>query len=364
MPNYPGRKKGTRRIVVSHNGRQLEKVVEGTKTDADEYEARWRVELAQGDPVDPKTVPRFSDFCVEQYAPHARAHLKITTWQKVRVYQVDTLAKFFGPKRLHEILLKTVEAYKTDRQKTIFRGKPIGATAINNELRILRTILNFARELGYDLPRLKWRKVPERGHGRVRVWTPAEVDRLFTAAKKLAPDLVPLLVFLINTGCRKGEAIAAEWSWVDESAWMLRIPSNEAWQPKNGKPREIPISDTLRRMLAGPRRHPHYLFPSKDGDRYAYFPKDVFARVRTEAKVKGGPHTTRHTFSSLFLQRRPDLFLLAQILGHSTTRVTELYSHLLPDHLERARNAVDFAPAVETLADTLAETPGANKKDQ
>lgn len=355
MPTYPGRKKGTRRIVVRHNGRKLEKVIEGTKAEAEEFEARWRIELAQGDPVDPKTVPRFSDFCVDHYAPHARTHLKSTTWQNVRVYQVDTLAKFFGKYRLHEIAVKLVDAYKADRQKTIYRGKPIGATAINNELRILKTILFYARDLGYQIAPLKWKRVPERGHGRVRVWTRGEVQRILDAAHNLAPDLVPMLLFLFNTGCRKGEAIAAEWSWVDETAWMLRIPSNEVWQPKNGKPREIPISDALREVLRQPRRHAHYLFPSRDGDRYAYFPKDVWSKVRTKAKVRGGPHTTRHTFASFFLQARPDLFLLAELLGHSATRVTELYSHLLPDHLERARNAVNLtAGETQKVAEPVA----------
>jgi hypothetical protein len=32
------------------------------------------------------------------------------------------------------------------------------------------------------------------------------------------------------------------------------------------------------------------------------------------------------------------------VLGHSDTRVTKLYSHLLPEHLARARDAVSFAP--------------------
>jgi hypothetical protein len=37
---------------------------------------------------------------------------------------------------------------------------------------------------------------------------------------------------------------------------------------------------------------------------------------------------------------------LAQVMGHSDITVTKLYSHLLPDHLERARNAVNFGSPV------------------
>jgi hypothetical protein len=58
---------------------------------------------------------------------------------------------------------------------------------------------------------------------------------------------------------------------------------------------------------------------------------------------KGGPHKARHTFASHFLRARPDLFLLGRVLGRSHSRVTELYGHLLPDHLAEARNVEDVA---------------------
>jgi hypothetical protein len=34
--------------------------------------------------------------------------------------------------------------------------------------------------------------------------------------------------------------------------------------------------------------------------------------------------------------------------------VTELYAHLLPDHLARARNAVNLGPTLQTVATTVA----------
>jgi len=45
---------------------------------------------------------------------------------------------------------------------------------------------------------------------------------------------------------------------------------------------------------------------------------------------------------------------LAQVLGHSDQRVTELYAHLLPGHLARARNAVNLGPSLQTVAATVA----------
>ena len=85
-----------------------------------------------------------------------------------------------------------------------------------------------------------------------------------------------------------------------------------------------------------------WVFTSERGTRFAYWPQRAFDRARTAAGLRGGPHTCRHTFATHFLQRKPDLFLLAKLLGHSQAYVTELYAHLLPDHLATARNVVSL----------------------
>jgi integrase len=72
------------------------------------------------------------------------------------------------------------------------------------------------------------------------------------------------------------------------------------------------------------------------------------------AKVRDGPHTCRHTFALHFVAVVLDLRQLAGIVGHSQTRVTELYTHLLPGHLGRARNAVNLSATPKTLAQILA----------
>jgi integrase len=156
-------------------------------------------------------------------------------------------------------------------------------------------------------------------------------------------------VFLANTGCRKGEGIAAEWSWLDVERGLVRIPVTEFWRPKSGRPREVPLSNAVRAVLAGPRRHDRFLFPARHGGRYACFPEEAWRLARDRAGLVGGPHTLRHTYASHFLAAVPDMFLLAQVLGHSHTRISELYAHLLPNHLERAKNAVDLAPKTMAL---------------
>ena len=91
--------------------RSHEWIVEGSRKDAEEFAAQKRLELNAGQ-ADVRAAPSFSEFCLNQYRPHAEKHLKGTTWRKVRKYQVATLAAFFGPKRLTSIGLVDVEALR------------------------------------------------------------------------------------------------------------------------------------------------------------------------------------------------------------------------------------------------------------
>jgi len=351
MPNYKGRRLGTRRIVIWNGGKSLEWIVEGTKADGDKFEARKRVEL-QANAAQQRSVPRFSKLC-EAYALHAETHLKASTWQKVRIYQVATLLQHFKGLRVDAFTTDDIDRFKRTRLLEVTRSKRmVGPTAVNNDLRVLTTILNWGREAGYPIPVLKIRKIKRRGNDRVKYWTRDELDRIFASTRKLYPELMRMFLFMLNTGCRKGEALAAQWSWINSKANMVTIPATEHWQPKSGKSRDVPLSDGLKAALSGPHKHPTVVFPTARMNRaYEQFPKDCFWAILKDARVKGNPHMFRHTYASEFLAQVPDLGLLAEVLGHSTTRVTEIYAHLLPGRLERARNAVNITP---TMALTMA----------
>jgi len=348
MPNYRGRRAGTRRVVIWARGKALEWIVEGTKKEGDAFEARKRLEL-EASKLSTRTAPTFSDFCEHHFKPYAQTNLSASTWRNVYVYQLATLREFFGAKKLTDIGVEDVEQYKRLRLRA-----DVGASSINNELKRLDSVLKYAAESGYPAARPPIRKLPTRGTSRARVWTVEELANLFTEARKESINLMRLFVFLANTGCRKGEALACEWSWIDFDAQMIRIPANDYWRPKNGKPREVLMSDACRAVLSGARESERWVFPQKSGGRYKVFPKGLFLRARDRAGLEGGAHTFRHTFASHFLQAVPDMFLLAQVLGHGHTQVTELYSHLLPDHLARARNAVNLRPSLQTMAPAMA----------
>lgn len=444
MPVYrkAGRGPETWRVILGSRDTRQEWIVHGSKKEAQTFEAQKKIERAAAGRGTKQTRAAydFATFCIDKYWPHARKHLASSTIG-VRKYQLDTLARFLGRYKLTAITTEVVEEYKDWRVETYEdeHESPIQPSTVNTELTKLQAVLTYARTIHIPAAEPTILPLPEGGTRRVRVWTEEQIASLFVAAERLAPHLIPLLVFLANTGCRPGEALAALRTWVDVPHRMLRIEPNDYWQPKDRQPREIPISDALLPFVK--RGESEHLFLNTDGDPWQTFPDLTFNIARnaaghanicgrwvrptpgpkrggkadaailehiarhpeasaaavaaaigltvngtksalrrltqrgaiatndggtrsTERQVakpsatpkagectcgaqglRGGPYTLRHTFASNFLRRHPDMFLLAKLMGHSHTRVTELYSHLLPDHLAAARNVVNFAPS-------------------
>jgi integrase len=358
MPIYQSKDRPNRyRIRVYHEGRPLTRDFEGSKKDAERFEARWRLELEAGAPASARAPLTLSDFCASHYFVHAEQRLGVATW-KVQRFHLATLLLCLGDRRLTELSAADVDRFVSWRRKQTdarsisyevhgirreyerpAREKPVTNTTINNELRVLRRVLSFARERKFPVAELKVRELSQ-PTPRAKAWSDAELSRLFATCRAMEPELLPLVAFLANTGCRKGESLALLWENVDLAASEIRIWPSAEWRPKNGKAREVPIWKELHRVLSAlPRNSPH-VFVTRSGEPFKTFPARRFTRIVRAADLSGGPHRLRHTYASRFLAQQPDLGLLAAILGHSDEAVTRLYAWMLPSRLAKARDLV------------------------
>jgi integrase len=344
MPVYK-KSKGKWRIRIYINGKPKDEIFEGTKEEAKSIEAVRLLALRATDPdLVHRETPTFEVFALGEYKEFCAGRIKATWWNKQK-YVLATLIEHFGSYRLDRIPQKSVHAFTTSRQESL------GTKSLNNELRVFRRVLNVARkEFKYPVADLTITGFKETGRGKAIAWSDDQMKSLLDAAATLDVELMPILIFIANTGCRNGEALALEWKQVDLERGYICFWPSEDWQPKDNEPREVPIGEALRPWLEGPRQHEQWVFPSRLGSRFAYWPKLRWEAVRDAAKLEGGVHQLRHTYASHFLKNKPDLVLLASVLGHSDVAVTKTYQHMLPDHLARARDAVSFTAPVGPAA--------------
>lgn len=335
MPVYK-KSPGKWRVRVWNQGIRQDWIVEGSKAEAEAFEARKRLEA----PGEIRIVPTLADFSAGHYVLHAQAHLKKSTLRN-RLYQLETLLEHLGSLKLDRITPAEIETFKASRTRDGIRP-----ATVNDDLKVLSVVLNHARSLGVAIQAPAFKILPVRGKRRnAEPWSRADVAELLKVCADLDPELLPVVVFLLNTGCRKGEALSLERRNVDLAAGIVRIWASEEWQPKSGKNREVPINAALRPWLEGSGR---WVFPTRKGTRFVGWPQNRFDRVRQAALLEGGPHKCRHTYASHFLAARHDLNLLGRIMGHSHAKVTALYGHLLPDAIKDAAEVVSFGYGVGT----------------
>jgi integrase len=68
-----------------------------------------------------------------------------------------------------------------------------------------------------------------------------------------------------------------------------------------------------------------------------------FTRTDTKGKLRPAraPNALRHTFATFSIAAGVSLFELARLMGTSVEQIDRTYGHLLPDSVERARQALD-----------------------
>ena len=290
------------------------------------------------------------------------SHLKT---MKARVLE---LCKHFGDDTpVKSITLKTVQTYRQERQ-----AKGDSPPTINQKTAILKAAIAEAVKEGKlsqnvleALERLSDRRPP--------VWrflSESEVETLLSVLKDgtetkvergngrnyriragESPDLYALVVFLLNTGARLGEALSVHWKDVSFERGLICLHTTKrASRGRRAEPRYIPMNETVRELLKG-----------RAQDREIVFQRDVnltrkFERVCELAGIGHCRiHDLRHTFASGLATAGVPLNTIRELLGHTTMDMTLRYAHLCPSVKADAVETLSYG-ANEKVARVLALT--------
>lgn len=214
---------------------------------------------------------------------------------------------------------------------------------IRREMVVMQAIINNAARRGWCKA---WKVEKPMVHDeRERVLSDEEYERL----KKVAPhDLLDLIVFILNTGARLGEAIGLRWQDVllDEKGKPMAVVfrTRKARGGKTKK-RTVPLnavaSEVVDSMIG---RHKEFALVRADDEPWR--DRCQVHRELTKACARAGitdlrMHDLRHTFASKLVAKGVPLRVVAGLLGHSTMQMVMRYSHLEPAHYESALARLD-----------------------
>jgi len=151
----------------------------------------------------------------------------------------------------------------------------------------------------------------------------------------------------LYTGLRMGELLSLRWSDVDFNSNVILVQNSKSFTTKTGKSRTVSMSNSALNLLRKRKENVRFecetVFynkqgkPLKEGTVSQKF-KRYIRRAGLNDKLHF--HSLRHSFASGLVTSGVSLYAVQKLLGHSTSRTTEIYAHLLPQQLHREVNAL------------------------
>lgn len=230
---------------------------------------------------------------------------------------------------LNPKLLKDIAPLKLQELKSKLKEEGKGHAGINRWIRALKTMLHRAEEWNYIAPQ-KWHTVGKlkEVESRIVFYTVEELKDLLQIASRFNKTIIYLGS---NAGLRRGEIVNLMWSDIDFKKSTISINPKSNWHPKDFEIRHIPMNSNLSNFLKEiyPTSKSPYVLSKENGKPYSSDEiTTLFLRFLKSEKKKGNIHKLRHTFASLIMQNGGNIYELKDLMGHSSIKMTEKYSHL------------------------------------
>jgi len=226
------------------------------------------------------------------------------------------------------VLGQDLPAESIDRTKiksmiSYFNTKGNSNKTINKKLSALSVMLELAYDEGLIDSKPSIKRLPE-SKGKTIYYTDEMLEAFFS--EPLPNDLRWFFTFLLDTGCRLGEAFkVTKENIIDGDKVIFQ-------ETKSDKPRIVPLTNRLK----------DYVKTVDSGKLFASVKEDRMREHFNGIKEKLGwssdyvLHTFRHTCATRLVRKGVHIVQVKEWLGHSNINTTMIYVQFAPDHLQDA----------------------------
>ncbi len=169
-----------------------------------------------------------------------------------------------------------------------------------------------------------------------------EVERLLDAI--CSQKYRAIIMAQYAGGLRISEACRLRPQDIDSKRMVIHVHDG-----KGGRDRYTVLSERLLGYLRDyyrKHRPDGWLFPGKTAQGHAS--KDTTSKVFHAAVATSGiskkitPHVLRHSFATHLLESGVDIAVIQALLGHSSLRATEVYTHTSVEHIGQVKSPLDL----------------------
>lgn len=286
-------------------------------------------------------------------------------------FALGKAAAVFGDMKLEDIDFLAVKKYIADLQangKNEFNGKPLAHKTILKHYIVLHGLFeNAVENQVIAVSPMQGMKRPKPRKDEVKkvaiVYTEEQVQYIYECLNKEPLKWKALVMFAIDSGCRRGEIVGLKWSEIDFKTGKVNICRNAQYTagkgtyictPKNRKNRVIYLNRPVLAVLAEWKKQQTLLhfgqgiplngfcFTQDNGEMmHPQAPTSYLIRFGKRYNLPGiHPHALRHTMATLSIANGADVVSISEKLGHAEPSITlNVYSHA-NEEAQRRANAV------------------------
>jgi len=192
--------------------------------------------------------------------------------------------------------------------------------------------------LGKKMPKIAIR--PKREKHLPVVLSEEEIILIIKKIKNIKHKTIISLIY--SGGLRISEAANLRKNDIDFDRSIITIK-----QSKGKKDRQVPLSKKIRVLLESYIKEYDpklYLFEGQNGGKYSVKSiQNIFQKACNLANIKKDAtvHTLRHSFATHLLEKGTDLRIIQEILGHTSSKTTEIYTHVSTKTIKSVRSPFD-----------------------
>lgn len=318
----------------------------------------------------------------EERKPTFNRYVEIFMNEKAATFAPGTLENYrnvlrkasvvFGTMKMEDIDFLKVKQYIIDLQNNgtnDFNGKPLAHKTIIKHYIVLHALFENAVEneiLQFSPMQNMKRPKPRKDEitKEAIVYTESEIQNIIECLNQEPLKWKALIMFAIDSGCRRGEIIGLKWEEIDFKTGKVNICRNAQYTsgkgtyistPKNGKSRVIYLNPPALKVLAEWKRKQAFLhfaqglpnngfcFTQDNGEMMnPQAPTSYLTRFGKKYNLPGiHPHALRHTMATISIVNGADIVSISKKLGHSNTSITlDVYSHANEEAQQRANDVL------------------------
>ncbi len=305
--------------IPGGKGKRGSKVIKGSEAFALAYEVEMRRKHPDPVLINPRIIEITSDF----YTYYKTNKLESTYEDCLKSFK--HLLVHISNHRFTDLSPAVIENYKAKRLEKV------GKRTINKELSYLSSFIKWAVKNNHcNQPPFKIEIFPKVKSPKPEVPSPEIVQRIID---KIEKAYRPMLLLLYDTGLRRSEALHLRAESVNLDTRLMQVKG------KGEKERMVPIiTDRLfKELQRAKKKNPKgYLFQNpRTGKPYCDIRMAIKrACVKAEVNQRIYPHIFRHSFGTHATMAGVGLKHLQDVMGHCTSQVTELYTHLAAERLK------------------------------